>query len=287
MPAQLSQCIQVDEVIGAGQLSLLIFQPDALSSRVAGPVERWLMEQTGCVPVARAWVTRSDEVLRRFYPDVAGAPFWPLVSRAFTWGPCLAVLWRGDDAARALPASKGVTHPARSAELTVRGRFWCDSSLTNLLHVSDTPADAARELEVLRSQQPELFREPLPTEGLAAYQEQGAPVPGHSSIITLCSLLLKHQRARGGAVPPLSLPAGESARRTMERAEDWLKESSLRLREPLAAAVSAYLEGTAQPERLLRALGSVAAVSEWEQLVLEGGVLSRAEWLEARSAARG
>ncbi|MEY2930967.1 MAG: hypothetical protein RL033_1716, partial [Pseudomonadota bacterium] len=245
-------------------------------SRVVAPVEQWLRERTGCVPIARRWLTRTDEELRRFYPDVPDR-YWPLISRAFTWGPCLATLWFGERAAHAIPASKGVTQPARCSAATVRGRFWCDNALANLIHVSDSSSDVARELGVLRSYHPELFREPLCTLGLPAFDDGGAPTPRHSAILTLCSLVRAPLGALVGPIPPLDVPEGQSASETMTRAESWLAEVAPSLPPLLAAAVTAYLDGTA-PERFIPALKGLVPVTEWEELLLNGGALSRLEW---------
>jgi nucleoside diphosphate kinase len=279
--------LRVEEALSSDALSLLIFLPDAVMSRVVAPVEHWLRERTGCVPIARRWLTRTDEELRRFYPDVAQR-YWPLISRAFSWGPCLATLWFGERAAHVIPASKGVTQPARCSPATVRGRFWCDNALANLLHVSDNSSDVARELGVLRSYRPELFREKLSTQGLPTFDDGGAPTPRHSAILTLCSLVRAPLAALAGPLPPLDVPEGESARETMTRAEAWLAEVAPRLPPILRAAVLAYLDGMA-PERFIPALKDLVPLTEWEELVLTGGALSRGDWLEVRaaSAARG
>ena len=196
-----------------------------------------------------------------------------------SWGPCLATLWLGEDAARALPISKGITHPASCSDESVRGRFWCDSSLTNLIHVSDTAEEAAREIGVLRSFQPDLFDEALPTQGLAPFWEPESPAPRHSAIWTLCSLLMTDLSVRGVPFSPLALPAGESARETMCRAEAWLEALRPSLVSSMAAAVGAYLDASATADQLFAALERRGPVGPWQRLVLAGGVLSRAEWL--------
>lgn len=283
-----SALLRLDEALSADALSLSIFLPDAVMSRLVGPVEQWLRERSGCVPIARHWLSRTDEELRRFYPDVPER-YWPLISRAFSWGPCLATLWFGEQAAHVIPASKGATQPARCSAATVRGRFWCDNALANLLHVSDSSSDIARELGVLRSYHPELFRGALSTQGLPTFDDGGAPTPRHSGILTLCSLvrgsLVRAQLATlAGPIPPLDVPEGESASETMTRAETWLAEVMPRLPPVLAAAVTAYLDGMA-PERFLPALKGFVPIAEWEELVLTGGALSRSEWLALRDAA--
>jgi nucleoside diphosphate kinase len=101
--------VQVDQDLPSGTLALLIFLPDAIASQLVGPVERWIRHRTACAPIARRWISYTDAALSRFYPDIAGKPFWPLISQFFTAGPCLATLWYGtrSSAARA----KGTYRP--------------------------------------------------------------------------------------------------------------------------------------------------------------------------------
>jgi hypothetical protein len=165
----------------------------------------------------------------------------------------------------------------------VRGRFWCDNALANLLHVSDSSSEVARELGVLRSYHPELFRETLSTQALPTFDDGGASTPLHSGILTLCSLVREQLATLAGPIPPLDVPEGESASETMTRAEAWLAEVMPSLPLALAAAVRAYLDGMA-PERFIPALKGFVPIPEWEELVLTGGALSRSEWLELRDA---
>ena len=275
---------RVDAERPSRDLTLVVFLPDAIQSRLVGPVESWLRARTGCAPIARRWLTHTDESLRHFYPDLVDAPFWPLISRAFSWGLCLATLWFGDDAARALPAAKGVTHPASCSDESVRGRFWCDNSLTNLLHVSDSAEEAVRELGVLRSLEPGLFDASLTTLALAPFGEWEAPSPRHCAVWTLCSLLMTDLSTQGVPFSPLTLPAGESARATLRRAEAWLDAVRPSLAPGVVAAVNAFLDGSATPDGLCVALERRVPVGAWERLVLTAGVLSRPDWL--RQAAR-
>lgn len=273
--------VRIDAERPSRDLTLLVFLPDAVQSRLVGPVESWLRQRSACAPIARGWFTHTDESLRRFYPELVDAPFWSLISRAFSWGPCLATLWLGENAAQILPASKGLTHPASCSDGSVRGRFWCDNSLTNLIHVSDTPEDAAREIGVLRLAEPGLFEAPLATQGLRLFGEWEPPSPRHCAIWTLCSLLMTDLATHGVPFTPLNLPAGESARATLSGAEAWLEALRPSLARDVAAAVSAYLDATVAPDQLLAALERRVPVGAWETLVLTAGVLSRPEWRQA------
>jgi nucleoside diphosphate kinase len=152
--------LRTDEDLASGKVSLLVFLPDAVRSRFVGSIETWVRERTGCVPIARDWVSYTEEALDRFYPGIAGRfpEGWPLFASLFAAGPCLATLWFGADASRVVPSMKGATHPAHCTESTIRGRFWCDNPTANLVHVSDDGSAVVRELQVLRSVAPDLLR---------------------------------------------------------------------------------------------------------------------------------
>jgi nucleoside-diphosphate kinase len=275
--------VRVHEDLSSRNIALLIFLPDAVASHLVGSVECWIRDRTACAPIARCWFSYTDDVLSRFYADIAGKPFWPLISRFFTAAPCLATLWYGDDAARLMPVTKGMTHPAQCSDVTVRGRFWCDNALANLVHVSDSQAELARELNILRSLQSGLFDGALSTKALPPYYDSRPPVPRHSGILTLCALVTTCLSTQGTAFSQLDLREGESARETISRAHVWLDETRKITPTALATSVETYLAGTADASQLILALRNIVPVSPWEELILTAGLLSRPHWLRDRS----
>ena len=276
--------LRTDEDLASGNVCLLVFLPDAVRSRLVGAIERWVRERTGCVPVARNWVAYTEQALDRFYPGIAGKfpEGWPLFAGMFATGPCLATLWFGAGAAHAIPSVKGATHPAHCTGETIRGRFWCDTPTTNLVHVSDDGEAAVRELRVLRSLEPELFRAPIPILALTPFLDSGPSTREHSAILTLCSLVATHVSRQGRALPCLEVPESADARETMALAEAWLGRIVVNASASIREAVGSYLQGTATPSLFISALKEVVPVSPWQELVLRAGVLTRAEWLEGR-----
>jgi nucleoside diphosphate kinase len=276
--------INADEALASGKVCLVVFLPDAVRGRLVEAIELWLRERTGCVPVARGWVSYTEEALDRFYPGVA-ARFpegWPLFAGLFATGPCLATLWSGADVSRVIPSVKGATHPARCSGSTIRGRFWCDNPTANLVHVSDDGAAAVRQLQVLRSLEPELFGGQVPMQALAPFRESGPATPGHSAILTLCSLVTAHLSSQGSAVPRLQVPESGDARETMARCEAWLGQVLENTSAAVGGAVDSYLKGTASPSQFVSTLKGAVHVGPWEELILRAGVLTRGEWLDGR-----
>jgi hypothetical protein len=129
-----------------------------------------------------------------------------------------------------------------------------------------------------------LFDAASPTQALAPFREASPPTPRHSGILTLCSLLATHLSASAYPVTfsREDAPAGESAARTMARAEAWLRAVVPKLSPTVATAVASYLDGSGRPEPFLAAVKDSVLVGEWQELVLTAGLLSRPEWLAAR-----
>jgi nucleoside diphosphate kinase len=277
--------VQTGTDLASGDMTLLIFMPDAIESQLVGSIEQWIRDRTACAPIARQWFSHTEQTLDTFYPgtvDQCPREDWQLIAAVFSAGPCLATLWFGEHAAHRIPSVKGQTHPARCSGSTLRGRFWCDTAVSNLVHVSDDGDEVARELGVLRSVAPDLFVGRLPTHELAPFRDSGPPAPRHSGILTLCSLVQTVLATRGRAAPTLDVPDDGDARETMARAEAWLGQARTSASPAIAEAVESYLNGTADPSRFIRIMKDVVPVGRWEELMLRCGILSRPGWLEAR-----
>jgi nucleoside-diphosphate kinase len=89
-----------------------------------------------------------DEVLaRRHYAEHVEKPFFPELLEFVTSGPVVAMEWSGESAIAVSRAVMGATDPTTADPGTIRG----DLGLLvtqNLVHGSDGPASAARELEI-------------------------------------------------------------------------------------------------------------------------------------------
>jgi nucleoside diphosphate kinase len=277
--------LQVDDAFSSGKATLLVLLPDAVESRLIGPIERWIRDQTSCVPIARHAFRFTGEALERFYPGLAARipEHWGLLCSVFSAGPSLATLWFGEKASELIPALKGETHPARCPASTLRGRFWCDNTIANLVHASDDRDEAVRELAVLRSLAPAVFQGPVSTRGLAPYSDPGPAAPRHSGILTLCSLVAQLRSNRGVPFRELDLPAGGEARETMDAAESWLAQALASDSTAISRTIQSYVDGTAEASELVAALRSALHVGSWQELMLRCGLASRPGWLEAQT----
>ena len=91
---------------------------------------------------------RIDRALaERHYAEHVGKPFFESLVSFITSGPVVAMVWEGRDAIAVGRAMLGVTDAGQAAPGTIRGDFSL-SKEQNIVHGSDGPESAAREIEL-------------------------------------------------------------------------------------------------------------------------------------------
>jgi nucleoside-diphosphate kinase len=89
-----------------------------------------------------------DEALAgRHYAEHVEKPFYPDLLEFITSGPVVAMEWSGESAVAAGRSLMGPTNPADAPPGTIRGDFGLEIT-TNIVHGSDSPASAERELAI-------------------------------------------------------------------------------------------------------------------------------------------
>jgi nucleoside-diphosphate kinase len=129
---------------GATERTLVLVKPDGLRRGLAGEILGRL-ETKGLTLVAARLMQVSPELAARHYAEHQGKPFYPGLVEHITSGPVLALAWEGRSAIAVVRLLVGATNPQTAAPGTIRG----DLALAvtpNLIHASDAPASAAREL---------------------------------------------------------------------------------------------------------------------------------------------
>ena len=129
---------------GTRERTLVLVKPDGVKRGLAGEVVSRL-ERKGLKLVAARLLTVSPELAARHYAEHEGKPFYPGLVRHITSGPVLALAVEGLSAIAVVRLLTGATNPQTAAPGTIRG----DLALAitpNLIHASDSPTSAAREL---------------------------------------------------------------------------------------------------------------------------------------------
>ncbi|MDM7832680.1 nucleoside-diphosphate kinase [Cellulomonas edaphi] len=132
----------------AQQRTLVLVKPDGVRRGLAGEVLRRI-EAKGYTLVTVELRQASDELLAEHYAEHAGKPFLAPLVEFMRSGPVLAVVAEGHRVIEGFRSLAGATDPTVAAPGTIRGdlgRDWGLKVIQNLVHGSDSPESAAREI---------------------------------------------------------------------------------------------------------------------------------------------
>jgi nucleoside-diphosphate kinase len=132
------------------QRSLVLLKPDAVKRGQVGEVVRRI-EAKGYALVALELRDATPEVLAEHYAEHEGKPFYqPLVDFMLS-GPVVAIVVEGERCIEGFRSLAGATDPTVAAPGTIRGdlgRDWGLKVQQNLVHGSDSPESAEREIGI-------------------------------------------------------------------------------------------------------------------------------------------
>jgi len=129
---------------GAVERTLVLVKPDGVARGLAGEIVGRLERKTLKIVGARLMQV-SPETAAKHYAEHAGKPFYPGLLSHITSGPVLALAVEGRSAIAVVRLITGATNPQTAAPGTIRGDL-ASAMTPNLIHASDSPASAAREL---------------------------------------------------------------------------------------------------------------------------------------------
>ena len=147
--------------------TLLLVKPDGVQRRLIGTIIS-RFESKGLKIVGLKMLQVTPELSRKHYAEHVEKPFYPLLEEFITSSPVVAIAAEGVDAITVARTMMGATNGREAAPGTIRGDF-SQSRQMNLVHGSDSPAAAERELEIYFSKE-ELLNYDL---NLAAYLAAG------------------------------------------------------------------------------------------------------------------
>jgi nucleoside-diphosphate kinase len=124
--------------------TLVLVKPDGVARRLVGEVLGRL-ERKGLALVAIELRTLDRATAERHYAEHAGKPFFDPLIEFITSGPLVAAVAQGPRAIETWRAMMGPTDPVKAPSGTVRGDFGLLVT-ENLVHGSDSPESAAREI---------------------------------------------------------------------------------------------------------------------------------------------
>jgi nucleoside-diphosphate kinase len=136
----------------AVEQTLVLVKPDAMTRALAGEI-LGRFERRGLVVQAARLVRVDRELAERHYEEHTEKPFFGELVEFITSGPTLALVLEGESAIPVVRTTMGATNPADAAPGTIRG----DLALAmpdNLVHGSDAPESARREIELWFADEP-------------------------------------------------------------------------------------------------------------------------------------
>jgi nucleoside-diphosphate kinase len=130
--------------------TLVLVKPDGVRRGLTGEVLR-RVETKGYTIVSLELRTASKELLEQHYAEHLGKPFYPVLLEFMSSGPVVAAVVAGDRVIEGFRALAGATDPTKAAPGTIRGdlaRDWGPGVQQNIVHGSDSPESAAREIGI-------------------------------------------------------------------------------------------------------------------------------------------
>jgi len=129
--------------------TLVLLKPDAVQRRLVGRIIS-RFEDKGLKIVGMKLMQVTRELAERHYAEHRGKPFFSELVSFITSSPIVAMVVEGPGAISEVRRLMGKTNPREAAPGTIRGD-WGLSITMNLVHGSDSPASAAREIPIFFS----------------------------------------------------------------------------------------------------------------------------------------
>ncbi|MEK7384032.1 MAG: nucleoside-diphosphate kinase [Elusimicrobiota bacterium] len=135
--------------------TLILIKPDGARRLLTGlTIDR--LDATGLEMVGAKMIAISEKLAREHYAALSDKPFFESLIR-YIRGEfhgiqdhrILALVYRGENAVKAVRAVAGATNPEQAAPGTIRGSFGritTAGQFENVVHASSDPTDAAREV---------------------------------------------------------------------------------------------------------------------------------------------
>ena len=124
--------------------SFVMMKPDTVQRRIMGKVLS-RFEEKGLQIVACKLLQIDESLAKEHYGEHAEKPFFNDLVSYITSSPSLAMVIKGEDAISLIRKIVGATNPKEADLGTIRGDFAIDMG-RNVIHASDSPASAEREI---------------------------------------------------------------------------------------------------------------------------------------------
>lgn len=126
--------------------TLILLKPDAVQRAIAGEIVS-RFEKKGLKIVGMRLINMTKELAHTHYAEHKEKPFFKSLVEFITAGPTLSMVIEGDNAIVVVRKLVGATNPQNADPGTIRHDYGMVTG-RNLIHASDSPASAAREISL-------------------------------------------------------------------------------------------------------------------------------------------
>lgn len=130
--------------------TLILVKPDGVARGLVGEVISRI-ESKGYSIGAVRMLKADRSLLEKHYAEHVGKPFYEPLVEFMMSGPIVAIVASGNRVIEGFRSLAGVTDPTLAAPGTIRGDLARDQGtkvVQNIVHGSDSPESAAREIEI-------------------------------------------------------------------------------------------------------------------------------------------
>ena len=130
--------------------TLILVKPDGVRRGLVGEVISRI-ETKGYAIDALRMLQADEALLAQHYAEHSGKPFYEPLIEFMMSGPIVAIVASGNRVIEGFRSLAGVTDPTVAAPGTIRGDLARDQGtkvMQNLVHGSDSPESAAREIQI-------------------------------------------------------------------------------------------------------------------------------------------
>ncbi len=133
----------------AEERTFVMIKPDGVNRGLVGEIVS-RFERKGLHLEQMRMLTFDEDLARRHYAEHVEKPFFGDLLEFITSGPVVAMQWAGESAISVCRALMGATNPLQADPGTIRADYGLIVT-ENLVHGSDGPESASRELDLFFS----------------------------------------------------------------------------------------------------------------------------------------
>jgi len=126
--------------------TFVMFNPDCVERGLVGRILS-RFEEKGLRLVAMKMLRVSPDLAKQHYAEHVSKPFYPSLEEFITAAPVVATVFEGPEVIRVVREMLGATSGLKAAAGTIRGDYSASRQM-NLVHASDSPESAAREIGI-------------------------------------------------------------------------------------------------------------------------------------------